>query len=67
LKGGQMLKAWNAPLARPTIDIDLLGKVNNSIENLEKIVSECCAIEFDDGVTFDQTTIKGEPIRKDDE
>jgi Nucleotidyl transferase AbiEii toxin, Type IV TA system len=67
LKGGQMLKAWNAPLARPTIDIDLLGKVNNSIENLEKIVSECCAIEFDDGVTFDQTSIKGEPIRKDAE
>ncbi len=67
LKGGQMLKAWNAPLARPTIDIDLLGKVNNSIENLEKIVSECCAIEFDDGVTFDQTSIKGELIRKDAE
>lgn len=67
LKGGQMLKVWNAPLARPTIDIDLLGKVNNSIENLEKIVGECCQIEFDDGVIFDQSSIKGEPIRKDAE
>lgn len=67
LKGGQMLKVWNAPLARPTMDIDLLGKINNSIENLEKIVAECCLIETEDGVIFDQTSIKGEPIRKDAE
>jgi Nucleotidyl transferase AbiEii toxin, Type IV TA system len=67
LKGGQMLKVWNAPTARPTIDIDLLGKVNNSIENLEKIVSECCQTKSSDGVVFDQSSIKGEAIRKDAE
>lgn len=67
LKGGQMLKVWNAPLARPTIDIDLLGKMDNSIENLEDIVRECCLIESADGVIFDTESIKGEPIRKNDE
>lgn len=67
LKGAQMLRAWSAPLARPTMDIDLLGKVRNDIGNLERIVRECCAIEFDDGVSFDQSTIKGELIRKDAE
>lgn len=67
LKGAQMLRAWSAPLARPTMDIDLLGKVNNDIANLEKIVRECCAIEFEDGVSFDQDSVKGELIRKDAE
>lgn len=62
-----MLRVWNAPLARPTMDIDLLGRNNNSIENLENIVRECCAIEIDDGVVFDKTTIRGEAIRKDAE
>ena len=26
LKEAQMLQAWNAPLARPTMDIDMLGR-----------------------------------------
>lgn len=67
LKGAQMLRAWSAPLARPTMDIDLLGKVRNDIENLERIVRECCAIEFEDGVSFDQESVKGDLIRKDAE
>ncbi|CAN5485174.1 nucleotidyl transferase AbiEii/AbiGii toxin family protein [soil metagenome] len=67
LKGAQMLRAWSAPLARPTMDIDLLGKVNNDIENLEKIVRQCCVIEFEDGVSFDAESVKGELIRKDAE
>ena len=67
LKGGQMLKVWNAPSARPTIDIDLLGRTDNSAENLESIVRECCLIESDDGVIFDTESVKSEPIRKDAE
>ncbi len=34
LKGAQMLQAWKAPLARPTMDIDMLGRPN-SPESLE--------------------------------
>lgn len=67
LKGGQMLKVWKAPLARPTIDIDFLGKADNTIEQLESMVGECCLIKSDDGVIFDTESVKGEPIRKNDE
>ena len=54
LKGAQMLQAWDAPLARPTMDIDMLGRVSNTVENLEQIVRACATVEVDaDGVEFD--------------
>ncbi len=37
LKGALMLTVWEAPLSRPTIDIDLLGRIDNSIETIVKI------------------------------
>ena len=68
LKGAQMLRAWEAPLARPTMDIDMLGRqAANTIENLERIVRECCAIEANDGVLFDAPGVRGEAINKDAE
>ncbi|MDQ3651478.1 MAG: nucleotidyl transferase AbiEii/AbiGii toxin family protein [Acidobacteriota bacterium] len=68
LKGAQMLRAWEAPLARPTMDIDMLGgQTANTIENLERIVRECCAVEADDGVLFDTSSVRGEAINKDTE
>ena len=68
LKGAQMLRAWEAPLARPTMDVDMLGgQTANTIENLERIVRECCAIEAEDGVLFDTTGVRGEAINKDAE
>lgn len=65
LKGAQMLRAWAAPLSRPTKDIDLLGKIDNSVETLEQIVKDCCAVEVPDGVVFDPDTIRSETIKKD--
>jgi hypothetical protein len=67
LKGAQMLRVWNAPAARPTMDIDLLGKVENNLENLEEIVRECCLVDVDDSVIFDAASVKAETIRKDGE
>ena len=68
LKGAQMLRAWESPLARPTMDIDMLGgQTANTIENLERIVRECCAIEASDGVLFDTASVRGEAINKDAE
>ena len=67
LKGAQMLRVWNAPAVRPTMDIDLLGKVENNLENLEEIVRECCLVEVDDGVIFDAASVNAETIRKDGE
>jgi hypothetical protein len=34
LKGALMLPVWEAPLTRPTMDIDLLGRIDNSIETI---------------------------------
>jgi hypothetical protein len=65
LKGAQMLRAWEAPLARPTMDVDMLaGQTANTVENLERIVRECCGIEVDDGVLFDADGVRGEAISK---
>ncbi len=64
LKGAQMFRVWHAPTSRPTMDVDLLGRVENSVENLEKIVRECCAIEVEDGVVFRPKTVVGSVIRK---
>jgi len=64
LKGALMLTAWNAPLLRPTMDIDLLGRISNDIRAMAAIVREICAVrvEPDDGLVFDAATVKGERI-----
>jgi hypothetical protein len=64
LKGALMLTAWNAPLLRPTMDIDLLGATGNDIETMAAIVREICGgrIEPDDGLVFDAASVKGERI-----
>lgn len=67
LKEAQMLRVWNAPAARPTMDIDLLGKVENDIESLENVVRKCCSVEVEDGVVFDTSSVTAEPIRRNDE
>src|SRR5919198_605095 len=65
LKGAQMLRAWEAPLARPTMDVDMLaGRTANTIENLARIVRECCEIEVADGVLFETASVRGEAISK---
>src|SRR5689334_19509860 len=65
LKGAQMLQAWDAPLARPTMDIDMLGRVSNTVENLEQIVRACATVEVDaDGVEFDPQSVRGTVIVK---
>jgi predicted nucleotidyltransferase component of viral defense system len=68
LKGGLMLKAWYGVEARPTKDIDMLARVNNSIDNLKNIASEIISVNVpNDGIVFDPSTIIGQEIRKDAE
>jgi hypothetical protein len=66
LKGALLLHVWDAPLARATKDLDFLGHLENSLENLAQVVREVCAIEVEpDGVMFDLTTVKAERIKED--
>ena len=53
LKGGLMLMVWDPTKHRATVDIDLLAKANNSIDNISQILKEICAIPvLRDGIEF---------------
>lgn len=66
LKGALMLHVWDAPLARATKDLDFLGRLENSLENLERVVREVCVAEVEpDGMVFDPTTVKTKRIKED--
>jgi Nucleotidyl transferase AbiEii toxin, Type IV TA system len=66
LKGALMLRVWDAPTARPTKDVDLLGRMDNSLDNLASVVREICAVEVEpDGLMFQETTVKAERIKVD--
>lgn len=54
LKGGLMLKVWNSTDHRATMDIDLLARTSNQIENLRRIISEVATIAYtEDAIAFD--------------
>lgn len=65
LKGALMFRAWGAANHRPTLDIDLLGKTTNSVENLVRISRDVCQenIAFDDGIVFLHETVRGKIIQ----
>ncbi len=68
LKGAMMLRVWESPIARPTMDVDLMGRVAASEERLSAIIGEICSQDCpDDGVQFDSKTIHAEVIRVDAE
>jgi len=64
LKGGNFIYAIQGLSARPTKDIDLLGKdVENDIEGLKKIIIEILSVDYSgDYVWFNHEDIKIEPI-----
>ncbi len=64
LKGALMLRLWGGPLSRTTKDIDLLGRVSTSVDDLVNIVKSCLEVDVeDDGLRFDPKTVVGEEIR----
>lgn len=66
LKGGLMMHVWKAPLARATKDIDFLGRLDNSLESLERVVREVCTADVEpDGMVFDPATVKTDRIKED--
>lgn len=66
LKGALMLTAWRASLSRPTMDIDLLGRLDNDVEAVAGVVREVCAVEVEpDGILFDPRTVTGQRVIED--
>jgi predicted nucleotidyltransferase component of viral defense system len=63
LKGALMLRVWDVAQARPTMDIDLLGRTANTVENLVELIRQCLSIAVaEDGIRFDPESVLGEPI-----
>ena len=66
LKGAALFTLWTGHAHRATRDMDLLGFGEPSIQRLRDVFNEVIALEVDDdGVVFDGTTLKVEPIRED--
>ena len=64
LKGALMLVAWKAPLARSTKDIDLLGRMNNTTEDVVDAIKAACSLEvIPDGLLFDVKSVVGQRDR----
>jgi hypothetical protein len=65
VKGAAMLRVWDGAVARPTRDIDFLGRIENSPEAVAAMVRECLAVESVDGVEF-SADLAVEPITIED-
>lgn len=65
VKGAAMLRVWDGAVARPTRDIDFLGRIENSPEAVAAMVRECLAVESADGVEFSADVVV-EPITIED-
>ncbi len=63
LKGALMLRVWQAPEVRPTMDIDMLGKTDNSAEALLTQIREVLttAVE-DDGLEYVPDSLQPDAI-----
>jgi hypothetical protein len=67
VKGATLLRVWDVPYARPTRDIDFVGRVSGSPDALISLVRECLAVDVaDDGLHFDDE-VTAEEIRVDGE
>ncbi len=66
LKGAMLFTVWVADPFRPTRDLDLLGRGDNSVDAIAEAFRAICAQPVaDDGVTFDVAGLQTVPIRDD--
>ena len=65
LKGALMFSALSGPLTRPTMDIDLLGKIENEIETITGAMKKACLMAVEaDGISFNSETIEAIRLRR---
>lgn len=68
LKGAFLFLIWEESIHRPTRDVDLLGKGDNSLQQLEGVFREICELPVsDDGISLFPNTVKAEKIKEDQE
>jgi predicted nucleotidyltransferase component of viral defense system len=65
LKGALLLTAWNAPLSRPTMDIDLAGRTSNELDHIAELMRAVCeAVTAPDGIEFNRASIEVSRIKE---
>lgn len=63
LKGALMLRVWDSPQVRPTMDIDLLGRTSNEEARIAAQIGEILTVEVEpDGLDFLVDSIHTETI-----
>ena len=68
LKGALMLSVWCGPASRPTMDIDLLGKIDNRLEVISAAIKDACLMDVEaDGISFNAETVEAVRITEDAE
>ena len=68
LKGALMFSAWCGPASRPTMDIDLLGKIDNRLEVITAAIKDACQMDVEaDGISFNAETVEAFRITEDAE
>ncbi len=66
LKGAHMFTAWNIQATRTTKDIDLLGRLENSVEAIIAVMRDTCNQTVEpDGMSFDPDSVTCNPIIED--
>lgn len=64
LKGALLFDLWFDQPHRPTRDIDLLGFGPSELDDLIDVFRQVCVQPSDDGMVFDQDSVKAARIRK---
>jgi hypothetical protein len=67
LKGAQLLRVWATDPFRPTMDLDLLGRIQNSPDGLKELVQQICRMEVEPGdcLRFDDDRVDAVIIKED--
>jgi hypothetical protein len=68
LKGALLFSVWSGPASRPTMDIDLLGRIDNSLEVIVASMKDACEMNVEpDGMSFHAETVRAARITEDAE
>jgi hypothetical protein len=64
LKGALIFGAWQGAFSRPTRDVDLLGRLDHTVEHITGVIKAICqeTVPDDDGLRFDAASVVGERI-----
>jgi hypothetical protein len=68
LKGALMFSVWSSLNSRPTMDIDLMGRIDNSLDVIVAAMKDACKTEVEnDGMAFDPESVTAVRITEDAE